>query len=53
MRTMKKLPIGIDEKDYTARLLEDGMETIHRYGVACWKKGCRIMSGADPSVQGA
>lgn len=42
----------IEKKDYTARLLEDGMETIHRYGVACWKKGCRIMSGADPSVQG-
>ena len=36
----------IEKKDYTARLLEDGMETIHRYGVACWKKGCRIMSGA-------
>lgn len=35
----------IEKKDYTARLVEDGMETIHRYGVACWKKGCRIMSG--------
>lgn len=33
----------ITHKDYTARLAEDGMETILRYGVACWKKGCRIL----------
>lgn len=39
----------IEKKDYTARLLEDGMETIHRYGVACWKKGCRILLGPPTS----
>ncbi len=35
----------IEKKNYTARLAEDGMETILAYGVACWKKGCRILLG--------
>ncbi len=35
----------IEKKNYTARLAEDGMETILAYGVACWKKGCRVLLG--------
>ena len=33
----------IEEKQYTARLQEDGMRTIIRYGIACYKKECRVM----------
>lgn len=33
----------ITEKHYTARLKEDGMQTILEYGIACCKKDCRVM----------
>ena len=32
----------IEKKNYTERLLEDGMETILSYGIACWKKKCMV-----------
>ena len=32
----------IQEKDYEARLAEDGIETIRKYGIACWKKKCKV-----------
>ena len=32
----------IKEKQYTARLKEDGMRTILQYGIACFRKDCRI-----------
>lgn len=32
----------IEETEYTARLEEDGMETIIQYGIACYKKKCRV-----------
>lgn len=32
----------IEEKGYEARLVEDGIETIRKYGIACWKKKCRV-----------
>ena len=32
----------IEEKDYAARLREEGMETILAYGVACFRKQCRV-----------
>ena len=32
----------IEEKQYDARLKEDGMRTIIRYGIACYKKDCRV-----------
>ncbi len=37
----------IDKKNYEACLLEDGMDTILRYGIACRKKKCRaaVVSG--------
>ena len=34
----------IEEKQYTAKLQEDGMRTIIRYGIACYKKECRVMA---------
>ena len=32
----------IEEKQYDTRLKEDGMRTIIRYGIACYKKDCRV-----------
>jgi hypothetical protein len=36
----------IEQKKYEARLLEDGMETIVTYGIAFYKKRCKVVSGA-------
>ena len=33
----------IRNKDYAARLREDGMETIMAYGIACFRKKCRVV----------
>jgi hypothetical protein len=35
----------IDEKQYNARLLSDGMQTIVKYGIACYRKHCRVVRG--------
>lgn len=35
----------IEQKRYAERLLEDGMEKIIKYGIACCKKRCRVMIG--------
>ena len=32
----------IKEKNYEAKLKNDGMETIVKYGIACYKKRCRV-----------
>lgn len=34
----------IRDRNYEEELLDDGMKTIHRYGIACYKKRCRVMS---------
>ena len=33
----------IEEKQYVGRLKEDGMRTIIKYGIACYKKECLIV----------
>ena len=33
----------IEAKDYTARLEEDGMKQIIRYGIAFYKKRCKVV----------
>ena len=35
----------IEEKHYADRLQEEGYEHILKYGIACWKKRCRIELG--------
>lgn len=35
----------IDERRYTELLEEDGMTKILKYGIACYKKKCRVMLG--------
>jgi hypothetical protein len=37
----------MDEKQYEARLLDDGMETILKYGIAFYKKKCKVMAAED------
>lgn len=32
----------IDEKNYEETLVDDGMKTIYKYGIACYKKRCRV-----------
>lgn len=34
----------IEEKGYTERLLQNGMETIIKYGIACYKKTCKVIT---------
>lgn len=34
----------IEGKRYEKRLVQDGMRTILKYGIACWKKKCRVQA---------
>lgn len=40
----------IDEKRYTEQLHEDGMEKILKYGIACYRKRCRIVMSEEMAV---
>ena len=40
----------IDEKRYTGQLHEDGMEKILKYGIACYRKRCRIVMSEEMAV---
>ncbi|MDO5346377.1 MAG: PD-(D/E)XK nuclease domain-containing protein [Lachnospiraceae bacterium] len=33
----------IDTDGYTAELEEEGCHTIYKYGIACYKKKCRVV----------
>lgn len=35
----------IRDRHYEEILVRDGMKTIYRYGIACYKKRCRVVSG--------
>ncbi len=37
--------LQIKDRNYEEALLDDGMKTIYRYGIACYKKRCRVVSG--------
>ena len=34
----------IRDKNYDEELIDDGMKVIYRYGIACYKKRCRVVS---------
>lgn len=34
----------IRDRNYAESLIDDGMKTIYRYGIACYKKRCRVIS---------
>lgn len=40
----------IEEKDYIARLKQDGMRNFIRYGIACFKKDCRVVVEQNPEI---
>ena len=33
----------IEQEGYVAQLKADGIHTILKYGIACYKKGCRVV----------
>lgn len=33
----------IERNDYAARLVDDGMKTIVKYGISFYKKHCKVM----------
>ncbi len=33
----------IERRDYAQKLLDDGMQTVLEYGIACYKKHCKVM----------
>lgn len=35
----------IRDRGYEEALLDDGMKTVYRYGIACYKKRCKVISG--------
>lgn len=35
----------IKDKNYEETLIDDGMKTIYRYGIVCYKKRCKVISG--------
>ena len=39
----EKALLQIEDKNYTARLKEDGMQNIIKYGIACYKKNCKVI----------
>lgn len=44
---LKKLPMGIKNFRVAEVLTDDGIKTIRRYGIACYKKRCRVVSEPD------
>lgn len=40
----KKALKQIHDRNYEDALVDDGMKTIYRYGIACYKKRCRVIS---------
>lgn len=32
----------IEENGYVETLRKDGMQTIHKYGIACYRKSCKV-----------
>ena len=41
----KKAMQQIRDRTYEEILLRDGMKTIYRYGIACYQKRCKVISG--------
>lgn len=37
----------IEDNKYTQILKQEGIQTIHKYGIACYKKSCKIVYSSD------
>lgn len=42
----------IQDKNYEEALIDEGMTTIYKYGIACYKKRCKVVSAAPVSGEG-
>lgn len=48
----KSMPLSdIRDKKYKELLIKDGMRTIHRYGIACYKKSCKVKPGTKAAEE--
>jgi len=43
----------IEEKGYAERLLQNGMKNILKYGIACYKKNCKVAVRSGASTESA
>ena len=41
----------IEDSGYAGTLEQNGMQTIHKYGISCYKKFCRVQCVTDHIVQ--
>ena len=39
----------IEQRQYAARLKSDGMKNIVNYGIACYRKHCKVKIGKENS----
>ncbi len=46
-QTLSRAMEQIEKNGYVEVLKQDGMETIHKYGIACYKKNCRVAYGLE------
>ena len=37
----------IEDNNYTTVLIQEGMKIIHKYGIACYRKSCRVLYGKE------
>ena len=47
----KKAIKQIEDAGYAGTLEQNGMQTIHKYGISCYKKSCRVQCVTDHIVQ--
>ena len=40
----------IEANGYADILKQDGMQTIHKYGIACYKKICKIFYSSETNI---
>ncbi len=33
----------IEEEGYVAALIQEGMQTVHKFGIACYQKTCKVI----------
>lgn len=43
--TLEQILEQIHDRNYEQALADNGMTTIYRYGIACYKKRCKVVSG--------
>ena len=47
-QSAKEALFQIEDRRYAEKLYDDGAEKVLKYGIACYKKRCRVMLCAGP-----